>query len=118
RPCAVDRRLHDALAVLSRLPGERHQEDRVLRGQPDEDQQAHLGEDVQADVTQPKSKHRPFASETNFLLGAYVLEDVCVSALCGAAPRIASKVHPCVRRLHSGHGGLSGRHDPDPPAAH
>ena len=27
----------------------------------------------------------PFESETTFLLGAYVLEDVCVTALCGAA---------------------------------
>ena len=27
----------------------------------------------------------PFSSEPNFFLGAYVLEDVCVTALCGAA---------------------------------
>ena len=33
----------------------------------------------------------PYANETNFLLGAYILEDVCVSALHGAAPLIVSK---------------------------
>ncbi len=30
----------------------------------------------------------PFESETTFILGAYVLEDVCVTALCGAAALI------------------------------
>ena len=30
----------------------------------------------------------PFESETTFLLGAYVLEDVCITALCGAAALI------------------------------
>ena len=30
----------------------------------------------------------PFASEANFFVGAYVLEDVCVTALCGAAALI------------------------------
>lgn len=35
----------------------------------------------------------PFASETDFLLGAYVLEDVCVTALCGAASLIQSKTN-------------------------
>ena len=33
----------------------------------------------------------PYADETSFLLGAYILEDVCVSALHGAAPLIVSK---------------------------
>jgi hypothetical protein len=35
----------------------------------------------------------PFASEIDFLLGAYVLEDVCVTALTGAADLIQSKVN-------------------------
>jgi hypothetical protein len=35
----------------------------------------------------------PYASETDFLLGAYVLEDVCVTALCGAAALISSKIN-------------------------
>ncbi len=33
----------------------------------------------------------PYANETNFLLGAYILEDTCVTALHGAAPLIVSK---------------------------
>lgn len=34
----------------------------------------------------------PYANENNFLMGAYILEDVCVTALHGAAPLIVSKV--------------------------
>jgi len=33
----------------------------------------------------------PYANETNFLIGAYILEDTCVTALRGAAPLIVSK---------------------------
>ena len=35
----------------------------------------------------------PFASEIDFLLGAYLLEDVCVTALAGAAALVADKVN-------------------------
>ena len=41
----------------------------------------------------PGQTFSPFTSETNFLLGAYVLEDVCVTALCGAASLISSKTN-------------------------
>lgn len=48
---------------------------------------------IAAGLITPGQTFSPFASETNFLLGAYVLEDVCVTALCGAAPLISSKVN-------------------------
>ena len=40
---------------------------------------------VAAGLLQPGQTFNPFSSEANFFLGAYVLEDVCVTALCGAA---------------------------------
>ena len=48
---------------------------------------------VAAGLIAPGQAFNPFASETDFLLGAYVLEDVCVTALCGAAPLISSKTN-------------------------
>jgi hypothetical protein len=39
------------------------------------------------------SSFNPFASEADFLVGAYVLEDVCVTALCGAAALISNKTN-------------------------
>ena len=43
-----------------------------------------------AGLIAPGQTFNPFASEVDFLLGAYVLEDTCVTALCGAAALIQS----------------------------
>ena len=48
---------------------------------------------VAAGLIGPGQTFDPFASEVNFLLGAYVLEDVCVTALCGAASLISNKTN-------------------------
>ena len=48
---------------------------------------------VAAGLIAPGQTFSPFASEVDFLLGAYVLEDVCVTALCGAASLIKSKTN-------------------------
>ena len=48
---------------------------------------------VAAGLIGPTDTFDPFASEVNFLLGAYVLEDVCVTALCGAASLISNKTN-------------------------
>ena len=43
---------------------------------------------ISAGLIMPGQTFDPFASEANFFVGAYVLEDVCVTALCGAAALI------------------------------
>ena len=43
---------------------------------------------IAAGLIGPGQTFNPFESEVSFLLGAYVLEDVCVTALCGAAALI------------------------------
>lgn len=48
------------------------------------------------------SSFDPFLNETNFLLGAYILEDVCVTAVHGAVTLIQSKA------VLAGGGGLLG----------
>ena len=40
---------------------------------------------IAAGLIQPGQTFNPYASDVGFLLGAYVLEDVCVTALAGAA---------------------------------
>ncbi len=45
---------------------------------------------MSAGLISPGETFNPFASETSFLLGAYILEDVCITALCGAAGLINS----------------------------
>ena len=48
---------------------------------------------VAAGLIAPGQQFNPFASESDFLLGAYVLEDLCVTALCGAASLLSSKTN-------------------------
>ena len=43
-----------------------------------------------AGLVAPGVSFNPYANEINFLLGAYVLEDVCVTALAGAAALLTS----------------------------
>ena len=45
---------------------------------------------VAAGLIQPGEIFNPFADETSFLRGAYVLEDVCVTALAGAAATLTA----------------------------
>ena len=54
---------------------------------------AYTGFAMDAGLIGPTETFNPFASETNFLLGAYVLEDVCVTALAGAAGLLQSKTN-------------------------
>ncbi len=46
---------------------------------------------VAAGLIQPGQTFNPYASDIGFLIGAYVIEDVCVTALAGAARLVASK---------------------------
>ena len=48
---------------------------------------------ISAGLLAPGQTFNPFASEIGFLIGAYILEDVCVTALCGAAALITSKTN-------------------------
>ncbi len=46
---------------------------------------------IAAGLITPGQTFNPYASDVGFLLGAYVIEDVCVTALAGAARLVASK---------------------------
>ena len=46
---------------------------------------------VAAKLIQPGQTFNPYASDVGFLIGAYVIEDVCVTALAGAARYVSNK---------------------------
>ena len=46
---------------------------------------------IAAGLIAPGQTFNPYASDVGFLLGAYVIEDVCVTALAGAARLVTSK---------------------------
>ena len=48
---------------------------------------------IAAGLITPGQTFNPYASDIAFLLGAYVIEDVCVTALAGAAALITSKTN-------------------------